>query len=191
MYNGVEIKDMVCQKKIILHTCCAACATSPAERLLSNGYDIVLFFSNSNIFPEHEYETRLKSAQKLSRILCVELVEDIYDHESWLAHIKGLEDEPEQGKRCIKCFEYNLKRTSSYAEKRSICSFTTTLTVSRHKPSSVIFEVGSRFKGFDPIDFKKQDGFSRSIVLSKQYDLYRQDYCGCEFSMRNVSRATV
>jgi predicted adenine nucleotide alpha hydrolase (AANH) superfamily ATPase len=182
---------MLDQKKIVLHTCCAACATSPVERLLSKGYDVVLFFSNSNIFPEHEYKKRLQSAQKLSGILCVELVEDIYDHESWLAHIQGLEDEPERGKRCIKCFEYNLKRTSSYAEKCSIRSFTTTLTVSRHKPSGVIFEAGSKFKGFEPVDFKKQDGFTRSIVLSKHYDLYRQDYCGCEFSMRNVNRSNV
>ena len=175
------------KRSILLHTCCANCATSPVERLLSQNNEIVLFFSNSNIFPEQEYVKRLQSARNLSAALHLELIEDTYDHSSWLEYIKGLEDEPERGKRCQKCFEYNLRRTALSAENLSIPCFTTTLTVSRHKPSGVIFEVGSHLPGFEPIDFKKQNGFSRSIELSKQYNLYRQNYCGCEFSMRVAS----
>jgi len=176
------------QKSILLHTCCSCCATSPVERLLSQGYEVVLFFSNSNIFPEEEYENRLQSARKLARMVNLQLIEDEYDHRSWLNHIKGLENEPERGKRCIKCFEYNLKRAGLTAQELHIPCFTTTLTVSRHKPSKVIFTVGENFQGFEPMDFKKKDGFTRSIALSKQYELYRQNYCGCEFSMHPHSR---
>ena len=176
------------QKRILLHTCCSCCATLPVERLLSQGYTVALFFSNSNIFPEEEYENRLQSARKLAGLLNIQLMEDVYDHGAWLNHIKGLENEPERGKRCIKCFEYNLKRAAIKAQELHIPCFTTTLTVSRHKPSKVIFSIGADLQGFEPIDFKKKDGFTRSIELSRQYDLYRQNYCGCEFSMRQGSR---
>lgn len=172
------------KKRILLHTCCSVCAASPVERLHSQGYEVILFFSNSNIFPEIEYQTRLQSARKLAGLLNLQLMEDLYDHESWLNHIKGLENEPERGRRCIKCFEYNLKRTAVAARTIGIPDFTTTLTVSRHKPSRVIFSVGSSLPGFVSIDFKKQNGFSRSMQLSREYGLYRQNYCGCEFSMR-------
>lgn len=145
---------------------------------------MVLFFSNSNIFPQQEYNERLVSARNLSSLLRLELVEDEYDHQLWLDHIKGLEHEPERGRRCLKCFEFNLKRAAEAAERLSIPCFTTTLTVSRHKPSREIFSIGAGLRGFTPIDFKKRDGFSRSISLSRLYDLYRQNYCGCEFSMR-------
>ncbi|HHO75691.1 MAG TPA: epoxyqueuosine reductase QueH [Deltaproteobacteria bacterium] len=174
--------------KILLHACCAPCATSPVERLMSENAEIILFFSNSNIFPEQEYSKRLQSARDLSEALHLELIEDTYDHLSWLKHIKGLEHESERGRRCIKCFEYNLKRTALSAQRLSIDCFSTTLTVSRHKPSRVILEVGSHLRGFEPIDFKKLNGFSRSIELSRQYDLYRQNYCGCEFSMPGTAR---
>jgi len=173
------------EKRILLHTCCSCCATVPVERLLSQGYTVALFFSNSNIFPEQEYEKRLDSARKFAGLRGIRLMEDVYDHASWLQHIKGLENEPERGKRCIKCFEYNLGRAAIKAQDLNIPCFTTTLTVSRHKPSKVIFTVGAHFPGFQPIDFKKQDGFTKSIELSRQYDLYRQNYCGCEFSMRS------
>ena len=171
-------------KTMLLHTCCAPCATSPVERLISQGFKVILFFSNSNIHPLAEYEKRLASVRKLARDLSLELIEDAYEHAKWLEHIKGLENEPERGLRCRKCFEFNLRRTASMAETLSCPAFTTTLTLSRHKPSRVIFEIGSAFPGFSPIDFKKQDGYTRSVQLSKKYGLYRQVYCGCEFSMR-------
>ncbi|HOO45781.1 MAG TPA: epoxyqueuosine reductase QueH [Deltaproteobacteria bacterium] len=182
--NTVGSMVMSDRKKILLHTCCAPCATYPVELLLSLNTDIVLFFSNANIFPETEYAKRLESARNLSSQLNLSLIEDAYDHHAWLGHIKGLEREPERGRRCIKCFEYSLIRTAMAAQNLSIPCFTTTLTVSRHKPSKVIFEVGSHLAGFCPIDFKKNNGFSQSIELSRKYNLYRQNYCGCEFSMR-------
>jgi predicted adenine nucleotide alpha hydrolase (AANH) superfamily ATPase len=172
------------KEKILLHVCCAPCSTSVAERLIEQGYKVILFFSNSNISPEDEYLKRLAEARKLAEILHLELLEDTYDHQAWLDHIRGFEETPERGARCLKCFEYTLDRTSSRAELLKCPSFTTTLTVSRHKSSQDIFEVGRRYPGFMPIDFKKRDGYVRSITLSKQLDLYRQGFCGCEFSKR-------
>jgi predicted adenine nucleotide alpha hydrolase (AANH) superfamily ATPase len=168
---------------VLLHTCCGPCATTGTERLASAGRDTVLFFSNSNIFPRSEYLVRLENAARLAGILGLELVEDVYDHESWLASVAGLEDEPEGGARCGRCFLYNLGRTALQAHAMGIASFTTTLSVSRYKSSRLIFEQGARFPGFEPMDFKEDGGYARSVELSRLYGLYRQKYCGCEFSM--------
>jgi len=171
-------------ERLLLHTCCAPCATTCAERLIASGCETVLFFSNSNIYPEEEYLRRLENAIRLALILNLKLEEDSYDHEAWLRHIRGFENEPEQGMRCVKCFEFNLARTAGAAALMQFPAFTTTLTVSRYKPSAKIFEAGKAFPAFVPFDFKKLNGYSRSIELSKAYNLYRQNYCGCEFSRR-------
>lgn len=176
---------MASVSNILLHACCAPCATTCTERLSSSGYETVLFFSNSNIFPREEYEKRLENVRKLAGILNVQLEEDNYDHELWLRHVRGLEDEPEHGARCLKCFEFNLARASRMADRLRIPSFTTSLSVSRYKQSARIFEVGYAFPKFEAIDFKKKNGYSRSIELSRLHGLYRQNYCGCEFSMRS------
>ena len=108
-----------------------------------------------------------------------------YDHEDWLSFIKGFENEPEKGERCRLCFRYNLAKTAKLAEAENYDLFTTTLTISPHKISKVIFEEGNKYKNFLDIDFKKQDGFKRSLDLSKVNNFYRQKYCGCEFSIRD------
>lgn len=153
---------------------------------MEQGYDVVLFFSNSNIHPAEEYQKRLAEMRRLAEVMHLELVEDAYDHAAWLAHVRGLENEPERGKRCRKCFEYNLERTARTMERLGLQGFTTTLTVSRHKSSRDIFTIGHGFVGFLEVDFKKRDGYARSIELSRQLDLYRQGYCGCEFSMQKA-----
>lgn len=170
--------------KILVHICCAPCATASVERVLLEGQEPVLFFCNSNIWPEEEHEKRLAAARILAEKLDVVIEEDQYDHAAWLEKIAGLEEEPEKGARCSKCFEYSLARTAEMAERLGIPKFCTTLTVSPHKVSRVIFEIGATFNGFEPIDFKKKNGFMRSLELSKEMDLYRQGYCGCEFSIR-------
>ena len=170
--------------KILLHTCCAPCAAPSAERLVLNGKEVVLFFSNFNIHPEKEYRKRLEHARKLAQAMNLVIEEDQYDHAEWLTHIQGLENEPEKGARCRKCFEFSLQRTNQMAAQLNIPSFATTLTLSPHKVSRIIFEIGKQFPRFEPIDFKKQGGFLRSIELSDQFELYRQSYCGCEFSRR-------
>jgi predicted adenine nucleotide alpha hydrolase (AANH) superfamily ATPase len=171
------------ETRVLLHTCCGPCATH-CVRALQADYDVTLFFSNSNISPAGEYERRLAAARELARICAVCLVEDPYDHGAWLAHVRGYEGEPERGARCEKCFEFNLRRTAGYAEANGFDCFTTTLTVSPHKSSPVIFRVGEAAGPFLKVDFKKKDGFKHSLELSREYGLYRQDYCGCEFSRR-------
>jgi epoxyqueuosine reductase len=152
------------------------------ERLVKEGYDITLFFSNSNIHPAGEYHKRLAEARRFAVMHKLQILEDAYDHPAWLDHIKGYEKEPERGARCMKCFEYNLQRAASWAQQSGCSNFTTTLTVSRHKSSKDIFSIGSQFPGFLSMDFKKQDGYARSLQISRELALYRQDYCGCEFS---------
>lgn len=170
-------------KRILLHTCCAPCAAPSAERLVLDGHEVVFYFSNFNIHPEAEYLKRLEAARKLAKVMNLVIEEDQYDHAEWLAHIRGLENEPEKGARCRKCFEFSLARTSQMAERLGIPAFATTLTLSPHKVSRIIFEIGAQFPRFVPIDFKKQGGFLRGIKLAEEYDLYRQSYCGCEFSI--------
>ncbi len=170
-------------KKLLLHVCCAPCSTHAIVEMQKE-YEVTLLFSNSNIYPKEEYEKRLAEAKKISKIYGLPLVVDEYDHESWLNEIKGLENEPEKGLRCEKCYEYNLSRTATYAIEHGFDSFTTTLTISPHKDSPTIFRIGKRLGSFLEKDFKKMDGFQKSTLLSKEHGLYRQDYCGCEFSMR-------
>ena len=169
--------------RILLHVCCAPCGTHSIE-VLRRDWDVTLFFSNSNIAPEAEYQRRLATARELASTLGLPLVVDSYDHAAWLESVRGLEDEPEKGKRCAKCFEFNLGRAAAYARANGFDHFTTTLTISPHKSSPLIFGIGERLGGFLAVDFKKQDGFRQSVEASKRLGLYRQDYCGCEFSLR-------
>jgi epoxyqueuosine reductase len=171
------------KKEILLHTCCAPCAAPSGERLLEDSWDITLFYSNSNIFPKKEYLKRLESAQKLADIWDIPLVTDSWDHEQWREYVKGHENEREGGSRCSLCFDFNLKRTADKAEKLGFGAFTTTLTLGPYKNSKVIFDIASVYPGFKEFNFKKKSGFKRSVELSKEYRLYRQNYCGCEFTI--------
>lgn len=152
----------------------------------------MLYFSNSNIDTIAEFEKRLLSAKKLATHLNVELIVDAYDHESWLLKAaNGFENSPEKGERCSRCFKYNLLKTFEYAKSHGFQFFTTSLTISPHKVSNVIFASAPTTKETEPkflkFDFKKNDGFKKSLVQSKKLNLYRQNYCGCEFSKRKVS----
>ena len=172
-------------KRILLHVCCGPCSTSSVERLLSEGYEPVLFFSDSNIFPESEFLKRYENLLIVARRHGLEVILDDYDHEAWREAVKGHEEDREHGERCSLCFRFNLLRTAAKARELGIDEFTTTLTVSRFKSSAVIFGVAEDLEGVQRIDFKKKDGFNRSVQLSREYGLYRQDYCGCEFSLRD------
>lgn len=169
-------------EKILVHCCCGPCATSSIERMLSEGWMPVLHYQNSNIYPLEENDKRFRELEKVAEHYGLQLIRSPYNHEEWLEFVKGLENEPEHGKRCLKCFEFNLKAACQKACELGIEKFTTTLTVSRFKNSKDIFRVGEKFEGFTDIDFKKKDGFAKSIELSKELGLYRQTYCGCEFS---------
>ncbi len=170
---------------ILLHVCCAPCAAPCIERLQENNRDVHLFFSNSNINSEAEFARRLSFVEVVAEHFRTPLQVAPYHHGEWLDCISGLEDEPERGKRCTKCFDWNLERTMIAAQNMDNITFTTTLTVSPHKNAKQIFALGENYPNFEPWDFKKQNGFKRSIELSRQFNLYRQNYCGCEFSWHN------
>ena len=170
-------------KRVLLHVCCGPCSTSSILRLLEEGYKPVLFYSNSNIYPESEFIKREGELEKVASLHSLDVIVDGYDHEAWREKVKGLECEKEGGARCPVCFRYNLERTCRKAKELGIPYFTTTLTVSRFKPSKVIFAIGRDYPGFLEIDFKKKGGFEKSVRLSKEMGLYRQEYCGCEFSL--------
>ncbi len=170
---------------ILVHACCGPCSTASIERLLEEGWNPVLYFSNSNIYPEEEAERRYTELVKVAEAYALQVIHEHYDHERWLASVKGHEAEREGGSRCKLCFAYNLREASEKAQELGFQHFTTTLTVSRFKNSKLIFSVGEQFPGFEEIDFKKKGGFDKSVKLSKEMNLYRQHYCGCEFSMRD------
>ena len=168
--------------KILLHTCCGPCATASVERLLGEGWSVDMFFSNSNINSLDEYRLRLDAAADVAAHFGVKLIDDGYNHSAWLDSVRGYESEPEKGGRCAICFGYSFRRTA--AAVSGYDGFTSTLSISPHKNSAVIFKTGTEAGPFIEYDFKKKNGFGRSIELSKQLGLYRQAYCGCEFSIR-------
>ena len=176
--------------KILLHTCCGPCASACVPRLKEEGHEVTMFYANSNIDTAEEFEKRRAEAAKLAAADGVPLVVDPYDHGAWLrVAAAGLEDEPEKGARCAKCFRFNLARVAAYAEAHGYDGFATSLTVSPHKVSPVIFAQGDAVSPrFLHYDFKKREGFKLSVRRAKELGLYRQSYCGCEFSRRGTVR---
>lgn len=176
-------------KKIILHACCAPCASYPINLLKEDNYKPVVFFYNPNIYPFEEYIIRRDELKKYCEISDIEFHEGNYDTEEFYKISSGLENEPEKGARCIKCFNLRLFKTAIFAKENSIDCFTTTLTVSPHKVSSQIFKVGKNIEiqtgvKFIEYDFKKKDGFKISRQIAKENNMYAQKYCGCKYSMR-------
>ena len=175
-------------KNVLVHACCAVCSAYPIEKLRELGYNPVLYFFNPNIFPEEEFYRRLDELKRYAEKKGVELIIDKQNTEDWYNAIAGLENEPERGKRCLRCFEYRLLYTVLKAFQLEYKYFTTTLTVSPHKDSKAIFKIANELADkyelkFLDIDFKKQNGFLKTMQIAKEENFYRQNYCGCEFSI--------
>ncbi|MEZ4357362.1 MAG: epoxyqueuosine reductase QueH [Eubacteriales bacterium] len=173
---------------LLLHCCCAPCASYVLE-YLSPYFDITAFFYNPNIHPKEEYDLRLNELKRLIDKVHpnVRLVIGEYDKEEFLKAASGLEKEEEGGVRCKNCFNLRLDKTAKTAKQSGYDYFTTTLTISPHKDVKAINDIGTmlseKFKvNFLPADFKKKGGFIRSIKLCREYGIYRQNYCGCAFS---------
>ncbi len=187
-----QMKNIPEGTKLLLHACCAPCSSAVLERL-ANYFQITIFYYNPNITEQEEYEKRIIEIKKLISMIHpkyeVSLLEGKYEPEKFYEMAKGLENEPERGKRCYKCYNLRLEETAKIAELNHFPYFCTTLTLSPHKNSNWINEIGESFNHkyqttYLYSDFKKKEGYKRSIELSKKYQLYRQDYCGCIFSKR-------
>ncbi len=191
-----QLKDIKEGSSLLLHACCAPCSSAVLERI-GNIFEITIFYYNPNITEKEEYQKRIEEIKKLISYLHpkypIKLIEGNHEPDKYLSTIKGLEEEPERGKRCYKCYELRLEETAKIAEKLNIPYFCTTLTLSPHKNSNWINEIGMNLnEKYQPTyiysDFKKKDGYKRSIELSKEFNLYRQDYCGCIYSKKKNSK---
>ncbi len=176
---------------LLLHCCCAPCSTA-VLKLLSESFKITAFFYNPNIYPFYEYEKRLFELKKLvdTHHVDIDIIAPEYDSEPFYHAVLGFEDCPERGERCDICVEMRLFKTAEFARQNGFQYFCSTLSISPHKNCEFINQQGINLEQQFGVfwlcnDFKKGDGFRLSTQLSKQYNLYRQNYCGCEFSIRN------
>jgi predicted adenine nucleotide alpha hydrolase (AANH) superfamily ATPase len=178
--------------RVLLHVCCGPCSSAVLEYLTKH-FELTLLWYNPNIYPESEFEKRRETLQKLVRDMGlsdrVNILLEPWRSEDYAARVVGLENEPEGGRRCTECFRLRLEETAKLAAERGFDYFCTTLTLSRHKDAvrintlaeEIAAKTGARWL---PSDFKKHDGENRSIELCEQYNVYRQLYCGCEYSLR-------
>lgn len=176
--------------KLLLHVCCAPCSSYVLE-YISRYFDITAFYYNPNIYPETEYHKRVEELKRFVGeapfAAGVKVSEGNFDRNEFLEAVKGFENEPEGGMRCYRCYELRLRESAKTARDNGFDLFTTTLSISPMKNAQWLNEIGGRLAeeygvGYLFSDFKKKDGYKRSIELSREYSLYRQDYCGCEFS---------
>ena len=187
-----ELENIKERKKILLHSCCAPCS-SWVITFLTKYFDITILYYNPNIAPIEEYNKRKKEQIKLinsiNKIGKINIIDCDYDNDIYENKIKGYEECPERGARCTICFNLRLEKTAKIAKDNKYDYFCTTLTVSPYKNANLINEIGKELENKYKIkwlysDFKKNNGYKNSIELSKKYNLYRQDYCGCIYSQR-------
>lgn len=191
LINNITEEDRV--PTLLLHSCCAPCSTYVLE-YLSDYFEITVFYYNPNIFPESEYTKRICEQQELiSKMKTknpIHFIAGDYDKDEFYRLASGHENDKEGGARCMGCYKLRLKETAILAKKGNFDYFTTTLTISPMKKSAVLNQLGESLGDTFGVkylnsDFKKKNGFKRSVELSNKFGLYRQDYCGCEFSINN------
>ena len=192
-----KIQAPMGETKVLLHTCCAPCSSAIIEAMLQNGITPVIYYCNPNIYPYDEYLIRKNECTRYAESLGLEIIDDDYDHEGWLQAVKGMENEPERGGRCLKCFKIRLLRTAEYAASHGIKVITTTLASSRWKSLDQINEAGRWACGkvaAAPVwwdqNWRKGGLQERRLQIINEYDFYNQLYCGCEFSMRKEDQST-
>jgi len=174
------------KQKLLLHCCCAPCATFPLQ-LLSQNYEIAGYFYNPNIYPEKEYKLRCREIEKLGQEWNIPILTGPYESRLWYRKIKGHEDEEEGGARCALCYQMRFEAIAREAVSRGFEVIASTLSISPHKKAMVINRIGKKVAEkaglkFLEADFKKKDGFKISCEMSRDLGFYRQNYCGCEFS---------
>lgn len=187
-YLDKEIKSLSTKPKLLLHTCCAPCS-SYTIKLLKEYFDITIFYSNDNIYPYEEYRHRLDEQIRFATLFDIEVLFDEYSNEDYENAIKGKETLGERSYRCYECYKLRLEKTALKAKELSFDFFTTSLSISPYKVSRWINEIGYNLEekyhvSFLYSDYKKEEGYKESIRLSAQYNLYRQDFCGCVYSKK-------
>jgi predicted adenine nucleotide alpha hydrolase (AANH) superfamily ATPase len=172
--------------KVVLHICCGVCSAGAADSLIKNGHQVIGFFYNPNIYPVEEYEKRLATAKRAAKELGFPLEVPQYQPEDWFKKTESLKQEPEGGMRCRICFEMRLKKTYKYLLDCTADAFTTTLTISPRKSAAIVNRIGREIGGdrFLEKDFKKKEGYKYTLQLANQWSLYKQNYCGCLYSIR-------
>lgn len=178
--------------RLLLHACCAPCSLAIVECLLQNGIRPTLFFYNPNIFPEEEYIHRKEEIIRYAELQGIDCMDADYDHQQWLEDVCGLENEPERGARCLRCFYLRLKRSAEYAHEHGFSVVATTLATSRWKSLEQVSQAGRlAVEPFEDLVFwgenwRKGGLQQRRSELLQRYQFYNQNYCGCEFSKRDV-----
>lgn len=181
------------ETRVLLHTCCAPCSSAIIECLMQHGITPVVYYCNPNIYPNEEYLIRKNECTRYAESLGISFVEDDYNHEEWLKCVRGMENEPERGSRCLQCFKMRLRRSAQYAHEHGIKVITTTLASSRWKSLEQINEAGLyAVEPYPDVTWWNQNwrkgGLSeRRIAIIKEYNFYNQQYCGCEFSMSRLA----
>lgn len=186
-----QISSLEGTPTLLLQSCCGPCSSYVLE-VLAEHFKVTVLYYNPNIYPREEYQKRLNDQIKIVNSMPfknrVEFMPCVYDEQEFLAAARGLENEREGGARCRECFVLRLDKTAALAKENGFDFFTTTLSVSPHKNAPLLNQIGKELEEkygvrFLFADFKKKEGYKRSIQLSKEYDLYRQEYCGCRFSL--------
>ena len=182
------------EKKLLLHSCCAPCAGEIMEAVAASGIETTIYFYNPNIHPKEEYEIRKDENIRFAEKLGFDFIDADYDKDNWFERVKGLEDEPERGERCTVCFDMRFERTALYAYENNFKIFATTLGISRWKDLEQINNSGlkaaKRYNslGFWDFNWRKQGGSSRMLEISKKEKFYKQEYCGCVYSLRDTNK---
>jgi len=202
MEEHVKVENYIRQKlqtpnsesSLLLHSCCAPCAGEIMEAVAASDIDTTVYFYNPNIHPVEEYELRKEENKRYCESLDFKFVDADYDKDNWFDRIKGLEDEPERGKRCTKCFDMRFERSALFAHENNFSLFATTLGISRWKDLDQVNHSGikaaNRYDNliFWDFNWRKQGGSSRMIEISKREKFYQQEYCGCVYSLRDTNK---
>ncbi len=193
-YERPQLKTPNGESSLLLHSCCAPCAGEIMEAVAASEIKTTVYFYNPNIHPIQEYELRKEENKRYCQKLGFDFIDADYDKDNWFKRIKGLENEPERGERCTKCFDMRFERSALYAHENNFFLFATTLGISRWKDLDQVNNSGlraaDRYSGLNFWDFnwRKAGGSPRMIEISKREEFYQQEYCGCVYSLRDTNK---
>ena len=192
-FERIELTPPGNEKKVLLHSCCAPCSGEVIEAMVHSGLEITVFFYNPNIHPRREYELRKDENRRFCEKLEIPCVDADYDTKNWFMRAKGMEMEPERGKRCTMCFDMRFERTALHAHENGFKVFSSSLGISRWKNMEQINGSGTRAAGhYDDLEYwtynwRKKGGANRMIEISNREQFYQQEYCGCVYSLRDTN----